>query len=59
MKSFAEEILEGIPAHLPAEKPIDPAINHAPKRKAILNSEEKNLHLKTHYVISQKNNMRY
>ena len=46
MKSFAEEILEGIPAHLPAEKPIDPAINHAPKRKAILNSEEKKLALK-------------
>ena len=46
MKPFAEEILEGIPAHLPAEKPIDPAINHAPKRKAILNSEEKKLALK-------------
>ena len=46
MKSFAEEILEGIPVKLPAEKPINPAINHAPKRKAILNRAEKKLALK-------------
>ena len=43
MKPFAEEILEGIPTRIPEQKPIEPAINHAPKRKDILNSEEKNL----------------
>ncbi len=46
MKPFAEEILEGIPVHIPEEKPIDSEINHAPKRKEILNAEEKKLALK-------------
>ena len=46
MKPFAEEILEGIPAQIPAEKPIETSINHAPKRKEILNVEEKKLALK-------------
>ena len=46
MKPFAEEILEGIPVHIPGEKPIDSQINHAPKRKEILNAEEKKLALK-------------
>ena len=46
MKPFAQEILEGIPAKIPAEKPIEPSINHAPKRKEILNVEEKKLALK-------------
>ena len=46
MKPFAEEILEGIPVHIPEEKPIDSQINHAPKRKEILNAEEKKLALK-------------
>jgi len=46
MKPFAEEILEGIPDQIPAEKPIEPSINHAPKRKDILNIEEKKLALK-------------
>ena len=46
MKPFAEEILEGIPAQIPAEKPIESSINHAPKRKEILNVEEKKLALK-------------
>ena len=45
MKPFAQEILEGIPAQIPAEKPIEPSINHAPKRKEILNVEEKKLAL--------------
>ena len=45
MKPFAQEILEGIPAKIPAEKPIEPSINHAPKRKEILNVEEKKLAL--------------
>ena len=46
MKPFAEEILEGIPTQIPEQKPIEPSINHAPKRKDILNSEEKKLALK-------------
>ena len=46
MKPFAEEILEGIPAQIPTEKPIETSINHAPKRKEILNVEEKKLALK-------------
>ena len=45
MKPFAEEILEGIPAQIPAEKPIETSINHAPKRKEILNVEQKKLAL--------------
>ena len=46
MKPFVEEILEGRPVHIPEEKPIDSEINHAPKRKEILNAEEKKLALK-------------
>ena len=51
MKSFKEQILEGIPSELPAKKPYDPAINHAPKRKDILTPEEK--------VLAIKNALRY
>ena len=40
--SFKEQILEGIPQDLPQPKPFDHSLNHAPKRKAILNDEEKN-----------------
>ena len=36
-------ILEGIPGTLPAPKPYDPTLNHAPKRKDILSPEEKRL----------------
>lgn len=43
MISFAEEILQGIPAELPAPKAWDPSVNHAPKRKEILNAAEKKL----------------
>ncbi|HKX86609.1 MAG TPA: urocanate hydratase [Flavobacterium sp.] len=38
--TFQEQILEGIPSVLPLTKPYEAAINHAPKRKEILNSEE-------------------
>lgn len=38
-----EHITEGIPAVLPEKKPLDRAVNHAPKRKEILNAEEKKL----------------
>jgi non-specific serine/threonine protein kinase len=41
LMTFHEQILEGIPKVLPQPKPYDPAINHAPKRKEILNEEEK------------------
>ena len=44
--SFKEQILEGIPEVLPIQKPYDPSINHAPKRKAILTQEEQKLALK-------------
>jgi len=39
-------IAEGIPSKLPAPKPYDQNINHAPKRKDILNSTEKKLAVK-------------
>ncbi|WP_418638254.1 urocanate hydratase [Winogradskyella sp.] len=44
--SFKDQILEGIPNPLPAPKPFDAAINHAPKRKAILSKAEEKLALK-------------
>ncbi|MGZ4058528.1 MAG: urocanate hydratase [Bacteroidia bacterium] len=40
---FKKQILAGIPSELPAEKPFDASLNHAPKRKDILNKEEKKL----------------
>ncbi|THD68766.1 urocanate hydratase [Robertkochia marina] len=44
--TFTDQILEGIPAILPSAKPYDPSVNHAPKRKDILNPEEKKLALR-------------
>ena len=44
--TFHEQILEGIPNQLPNPKPYDDAINHAPKRKEILTSDEKKLALR-------------
>lgn len=43
---FKKAIREGIPGTLPAKKPFDQAINHAPKRKDILNQQEKRLAVK-------------
>ena len=43
---FRKRILEGIPNELPVPKAFDNHINHAPKRKDILNAEEKKLALK-------------
>ena len=43
---FKEQILLGIPSELPEVKAYDAAINHAPKRKDILNTEEKKLALR-------------
>ncbi|PTS97116.1 urocanate hydratase [Pedobacter sp. HMWF019] len=44
--NFQEEILQGIPQNLPPAKPYDTKANHAPKRKDILNQEEKKLSLR-------------
>ena len=44
--TFKEQILVGIPSELPEVKVYDLAINHAPKRKDILNKEEKKLALR-------------
>ncbi len=43
---FKELILQGIPDEIPAAKPWEPSINHAPKRKEILTLEEKKLAIK-------------
>ena len=42
---FKAKILQGIPSALPPKKEYDTSVNHAPKRKAILNAEEKQLAL--------------
>ena len=42
MTDFQRSILEGIPAQIPDKQENDMNINHAPKRKDILNKEEKN-----------------
>ncbi len=46
LQEFQYAIQEGIPASLPAPRPYDPEINHAPKRKDILSREEKKLALR-------------
>lgn len=51
MKSFKEEILEGIPEVLPVLKSPSENLSHAPKRKDILSQEEK--------VLAIKNALRY
>jgi urocanate hydratase len=43
LKSFKEQILQGIPDELPAIKSLDASVSHAPKRKDILTQEEKKL----------------
>ena len=45
-EDFKREIRLGIPNELPEPKPYDTEINHAPKRKEILSSEEKKLALR-------------
>ena len=45
-EEFAKEIRAGIPQTLPELQPYDTTINHAPKRKDILNKEEKRLALR-------------
>ncbi len=43
---FKQAISKGIPDYLPELKPFDTTVNHAPKRKDILNQKEKKLALK-------------
>ena len=49
--TFKEEILQGIPSELPNPKAYDPDVNHAPKRKKILSSEEE--------ILALRNALRY
>ena len=46
MNDFQKDIINGIPSVLPEPQPRDENVNHAPKRKDILNPEEKKLALK-------------
>jgi len=46
IEQFRKEIAEGIPSVLPASVALDSSVSHAPRRKDILNSEEKKLALK-------------
>ena len=46
LSNFQREILEGIPTEIPQAKPYDTTVNHAPKRKDILTTQEKKLALK-------------
>ena len=44
--TFKEQILQGIPTKLPGPKSYDLSLNPAPKRKQILNLNDKKLALK-------------
>ncbi|MFW5662801.1 MAG: urocanate hydratase, partial [Bacteroidota bacterium] len=46
LEMFREDIKRGIPDELPPAKKRDENVSHAPKRKDILNEEEKRLALK-------------
>ena len=45
IQEFQQDILQGIPRVLPAQKAYESVINHAPKRKEILSKEETRLAL--------------
>lgn len=45
-QQFKDAIRAGIPEVLPAPKPYDPEVNHAPRRKEILSADEKRLAIK-------------
>lgn len=49
--SFQSAILAGIPSELPAPRPLNSSLSHAPKRKEILSEEEK--------VLALQNALRY
>jgi urocanate hydratase len=46
LKEFQRLVLQGIPSELPPVKAFDKSLNHAPKRKDILNEAEKKLALR-------------
>ncbi|MDE6176087.1 MAG: urocanate hydratase, partial [Paramuribaculum sp.] len=46
LEEFRRAVAEGIPQQLPAPRPYDNEVNHAPKRKQILSDEEKRLALR-------------
>jgi urocanate hydratase len=54
-EEFKAAVREGIPSFLPPEQPYDPALNHAPRRKEVLNREEKKLAIRNalRYVPAQ------
>ena len=43
MTNLKQAILQGIPSELPAKRNINTSVSHAPNRKNILNTEEKQL----------------
>ena len=43
MTNLKQAILQGIPSELPAKKNINASVSHAPNRKDILNTGEKQL----------------
>jgi urocanate hydratase len=45
-ETFQQAIKTGIPSKLPKPKPLDPSLSHAPRRKDILSSSEKELALR-------------
>ncbi|MGB0979934.1 MAG: urocanate hydratase, partial [Croceimicrobium sp.] len=51
MSQFQEAIRAGIPMNLPAPRALNPDFSHAPKRKEILNEEER--------ILAIKNALRY
>ncbi len=51
LEQFRKDIVAGIPDVLPAPKPYDTTVNHAPRRKEILTEEER--------VLALKNALRY
>lgn len=46
LEDIQQDILQGIPSIIPSKKPFDSTVNHAPKRKKILSTEERKLALK-------------
>jgi urocanate hydratase len=46
LSEFQLDIVQGLPDRLPPKKDYQPEINHAPKRKEILNAQEKELALR-------------
>ena len=46
LADIQHDIQQGIPTTIPAKKPFDTSVNHAPKRKKMLSTEERKLALK-------------